>query len=358
MTPKEIKEIINKYDKQNLTIGTIGSHSALNILKGAKEHDFNTLCICQEDRKITYDRFDVADEIIVVDEYSDMLSKTTQQELRQKNTILIPHGSFNAYLGDKVFDINVPLFGNRELLAWETDREKQHKWLKQAGIKLPKVIENPSKIENTVIAKFPGAKGGKGYFIANSEQSFKRKLQEMKQKGHITEEDIENVHIQEYIIGVNAYPQYFRSIVRNEVEMLGMDRRYESTVDSIGKIPAKEQLEIEVDPTYTVVGNIPVTARESLLPEILRMGDNVVEKSNEIATPGIVGPFCLETVFTENLDIYTFEISARIVAGSNVGIGTSPYAYLKYNENMYMGKRIAQEIKEASQKNLLNKITS
>jgi 5-formaminoimidazole-4-carboxamide-1-(beta)-D-ribofuranosyl 5'-monophosphate synthetase len=35
------------------------------------------------------------------------------------------------------------------------------------------------------------------------------------------------------------------------------------------------------------------------------------------------------------------------VAGTNVGIGTSPYAYLRYGENMYMGRRIAVELKEA-----------
>ena len=46
-------------------------------------------------------------------------------------------------------------------------------------------------------------------------------------------------------------------------------------------------------------------------------------------------------MITDDLKIFTFEISARIVAGTNVGIGTSPYAYLKYGENMYMGRRIA-----------------
>jgi len=73
----------------------------------------------------------------------------------------------------------------------------------------------------------------------------------------------------------------------------------------------------------------------------------VVEASVEIAPPGIIGPFCLETVVTDDLKIYTFEISARIVAGTNVGIGISPYAYLKYGEIMWMGKRIAREIKQA-----------
>ena len=353
-----IQEVIDQYNPEEITIGTIGSHSALNILTGAQEKGFKTICICRKDRKIAYERYDVADELILVDEYSEMLKKENQEKLRNQNTVLIPHGSFNAYLGDKVFDINVPIFGNRELLAWETDREKQHKWLDKAGIKLPKIIDSPSNIDRPVIAKFPGAKGGKGYFIANSEESFHKKLSQMKKKGHITDEEARDVHIQEYIIGVNAYPQYFRSIVNNEVEMLGMDRRYESTVDSIGKIPAKEQLDIEVDPTYTVVGNIPVTARESLIPKILRMGDNVVGTSRDIAEPGIVGPFCLETVFTENLEIYTFEISARIVAGSNVGIANSPYSYLKHGENMYMGKRIAQEIKQAANQNILDKIIS
>jgi len=124
-----------------------------------------------------------------------------------------------------------------------------------------------------------------------------------------------------------------------------MDKRYESTVDIIGRIPASDQLQIEFDPTYTIVGNIPLTLRESLLPDILRMGDEVVRVSKEIAAPGIIGPFCLETIITDKTEIYTFEISARIVAGSNVGIGTSPYAYLRYGEGMYMGRRIAREIK-------------
>ncbi|HKM60396.1 MAG TPA: DUF1297 domain-containing protein, partial [Candidatus Bathyarchaeia archaeon] len=31
----------------------------------------------------------------------------------------------------------------------------------------------------------------------------------------------------------------------------------------------------------------------------------------------------------------------------------SPYAYLKYGENMYMGRRIAVEIKEANAQNRL-----
>ena len=77
------------------------------------------------------------------------------------------------------------------------------------------------------------------------------------------------------------------------------------------------------------------------------MGDNVVKVSEEIAPPGIVGPFCLETIVNDVPEVFAFEISARIVAGTNVGIGTSPYSYLMYGEGVYMGRRIAREIKNA-----------
>jgi len=355
---QEINEILDMYQKRKITIGTLGSHSALNILKGAKDEGFRTMCICREGDEIVYKKFPLADEIILVKDYCDILDDGIQKRLRQANVILIPHGSFNAYVGtDKMMDeLYVPLFGNRELLHWETDREKQRKWLQMAGLTLPRTFKDPNKIKELTIVKFPGAKGGKGYFLANSPESFNRKAKAMIKRGHLGEEDLENIHLQEYIIGVNVYPVYFRSILKNEVELLGMDKRYESSIDSLGKIPASEQLQIDLNPTYTIVANIPMTLRESLLPEILRMGDDVARVSEEIAQPGIIGPFCLETVITDNLRIFTFEISARIVAGSNVGIGTSPYTYLNYNEGMYMGKRIAREIKFGIGKKQLEKI--
>ncbi|MCL4429765.1 MAG: DUF1297 domain-containing protein, partial [Chloroflexi bacterium] len=96
-------------------------------------------------------------------------------------------------------------------------------------------------------------------------------------------EDIDKIHLQEYALGVNVYPSYFSSILNDDVELLAMDRRYESAVDSIGKIPAQEQLEIDVIPTYTVVGNFPIVLRESLLPEVMRMGEKVHKKARELA---------------------------------------------------------------------------
>ena len=354
----EIESLIERYDINRISIGTLGSHSALNIFKGAKEEGFRTVCVCTRDREIVYRRFPVVDEFIFVDRFSELLDEKVQERLRELNTILVPHGSFNAYISmeDMLSRLYVPMFGNRRLLSWEISRDRQREWLLKAGLNLPRVYSSPDEIDGLAIAKLPGARGGMGYFLADSPKSFYEKAEKMVRNGYLSREDIKNIQLQEYVLGVTAYFQYFRSIIKDEVELLGMDRRYESAVDALGRIPARDQIQIDLNPTYTVVGNIPLTLRESMLPEVLRMGDRVAKVAEEIAPPGIIGPFCLEAIITDTGRIYAFEISARIVAGSNVGIGTSPYAYLKYGSGMYMGRRIALEIKLGIEKGMLGKI--
>lgn len=349
ITIDETGKMLEKYDLKKLAVGTLGSHSSLNIFKGAKEEGFRTVCICKENDAIMYEKYPLVDDLITVKDFTELLNERLQEKLRRLNVVLIPHGSFTAYLNTEQLtnSLLVPMFGNRQLLKWEADRKSQEDWLRKAGLRLPATFNTPEDIDRLVIAKLPGAKGGRGYFLANSPKTFHKKFSELVKRGLLKETDLFDIHLQEYALGVNVYPSYFSSILNRDVELLAMDRRYESAVDGIGRIPAGEQLEIDVNPTYTVVGNFPIVLRESLLPEIMRMGENVQKKARELAPPGIIGPFCLETVVTDDLKIYTFEISARIVAGTNVGIGTSPYAYLKYGENMYMGRRIARELKEA-----------
>ncbi len=358
ITSKETGEMLEKYDLAKLAVGTLGSHSALNIFKGAKEEGFRTVCVCTEENAILYKKFPLVDEMIIVKDFTALLSKELQAKLRRLNVVLIPHGSFTAYLSTEQLtsSLYVPMFGNRQLLHWEANRKEQEEWLRKAGLRLPATFKTPDDIDRLIIAKLPGAKGGRGYFLANSPASFRKKFNEMVRRGLLREDDVGKIHLQEYALGVNVYPSYFSSIIKDDVELLAVDRRYESAVDAIGKIPASEQLEIDVNPTYTIVGNFPIVLRESLLPELLRMGDNVHKKARELAPPGIIGPFCLETVITDDLRIYTFEISARIVAGTNVGIGTSPYAYLKYGADMYMGRRIALELKEAREQGKLQEV--
>lgn len=356
----DMSGILDRYDRKKIAIGTLGSHTALNIFKGAKEEGFRTVCVCREKDAITYEKFGVADEMLIVHDFSELMSERIQEKLRQLNVILIPHGSFTSFLStdDLTGGIRVPMFGNRDLLRLEADRKEQREWLRMAGLRLPGTIRSPEEIDKLVIAKLPGAKGGRGYFLAASPEGFHRKFSDMVRRGLLKEDDKDKIHLQEYLMGVNVYPSYFSSIIKNDVEFFSIDKRYESAVDAIGRVPAGEQLEIHANPTYTVVGNLPIVVRESLLPELIRMGDKVHETARKLAPPGIIGPFCLETVITDDLNIHTFEISARIVAGTNTGIGTSPYAYLKYGENMYMGRRIALEIREALEQGRLHEVVT
>jgi 5-formaminoimidazole-4-carboxamide-1-(beta)-D-ribofuranosyl 5'-monophosphate synthetase len=136
-----------------------------------------------------------------------------------------------------------------------------------------------------------------------------------------------------------------------------MDRRVESNADEIFRLGSpRELIEAGIRPTYVVTGNVPLVARESLLPLIFSLGERVVEGSLGLFG-GMIGAFCLETVFTDELEIKVFEISARIVAGTNLYISGSPYADL-IQENLSTGRRIAQEIKEAARTNQLDKIIS
>src|SRR5919199_4780327 len=92
--------VTNQYDLNNITIGALGSHSALEIMDGAKDENMKTVCICQKGREIPYQRFKrLADEIILLDKFSDILCIENQNKLRQLNTIIVTHRALTAYLG-------------------------------------------------------------------------------------------------------------------------------------------------------------------------------------------------------------------------------------------------------------------
>ncbi len=333
----------------NYTISTIGSHSALQILRGAKDEGFRTIVICKKDSEKVYRLFGVADRIIPVDDYGEIF--TIEDELVREKAILIPHASFISYQGcEAVEKLRVPYYGNKKILKWESDRNLERQWLAAAGLKTPKIFANPRDIDRPVIVKFHGARGGKGYFIAKDERDFREKIAGNEKSAFV---------IQEYIMGVPLYVHYFYSPLGDELEIMGFDKRYESNVDSLGRISARDQMALQkIDPSYLIVGNIPIVVRESYLPELLTMGMRVIEESMKVAPPGLFGPFCLETILTPEGDVYVFEISARIVAGTNPYIHGSPYTWLKYNEPMSTGRRIAREIKIAIARGETSKILS
>lgn len=325
-------------DFKKYKIATLGSHSALQILKGAKDEGFETICICEKGKEKPYVSYRVADKIIEVDSFKNFFE--IEDQLVKENAIIIPHGSFVSYLGVKnVKNIKVMHYGTKGILEWEGDREKQRRWLLNAGLKLPMIFERPEDIDRPVIIKFHGAKGGMGYFIANNPDEFYERLREY----GTTDKYV----IQEYIVGVPIYTHFFYSRLTGELEIMSFDKRYESNADSIGRIAAKDQIDVNIRTSYTITGNLPLVVRESLLPQLFEMGENVVKASQQLTPGGLFGPFCLEAILDPDLQFYVFEISARIVAGTNPFVNGSPYSWLRYNEPMSTGRRLARDIKEA-----------
>jgi len=353
---QEILDVLNGYDKENITIATLGSHTSLHILKGAKKEGFKTAVVCEKGREVPYKRFKVADEYIIVDKFSDIVNDDVQEQLRAMNSIVVPHGSFVAYAGlDRIEDdFNVPMFGNRDILRWESERDLERKLMIESNIRIPRKFADPSEIDRTVMIKFPGARGGRGYFVASTPEEFHQKIESMLKREWIGEEDVENAHIEEYVSGCNYCIHYFYSALNDEVELMGMDSRYESNIDGLTRIPAKDQLDVALDPSYVITGNHPVVMRESLLSQVFEIGDNLVEGAKKLVAPGMSGPFCMQSLCTDDLEIVVFEMSARIDGGTNTFMDSSPYSYLLFGENMSMGRRIAREIKNGIESDRLD----
>lgn len=361
---KEIDKTLSEYDKNQITIATICSHSALQIFHGAKKEGFKTLGITKKERKTVYDSFPEGkpDKYIIVDTFADTLDDEVQKELIDTNSIIIAHGSFVEYIGPKNLEdkFYVPMFGNRKTLEWEGDRKKQREWLQKAGIALPKEYNSIPENGKKFFVKLSGAKGGRGFFLASSNEELKRKLKERVRKIIITKQDAAETTIQEFLPGVRYYNHYFYSLFEGKgpdmkegrVELLSMDKRIEPIDESYRALPEIPEEFLD----YTVTGNQPIIVRESFLPAVIKMGINTVKASKRLFPPGMQGAFCLETIYCPDRGFTVFEISARIVAGTNLFPHGSPYSCYLFNEPMSTGRRIAREIKRAIEERQLEKI--
>ncbi|MGI0064299.1 MAG: DUF1297 domain-containing protein [Nitrosopumilaceae archaeon] len=338
-------------------IATLGSHCALQVLKGAKDEGLKSILICEKKREKLYRRFGFIDELILVDSFLEILEQKCNSVLEKNNAILIPHGTLVAQMSsNQIESLKAPVFGNKWILRWESDRKLKEKLMHEANLNVPRSISNPKEINKLVIAKRYGAAGGKGYFLTTSESDYNKKRDNLIAQGIIKGDN--DLYLQEYHSGVLAYLQYFYSPLKKELEFFGVDKRHESDIDGLARIPSKQQMEIEDVPSFNVIANSPLVLRESLLDEVYSMGERFVEASRKLVSPGMNGPFCIEGVYDADAKFHTFEFSARIVAGTNMFMEGSPYSTLLYDEPMSMGRRIAREIKNAESSKQIEKIVT
>ncbi len=336
------------------TVATLCSHSSLQIFHGARAEQLPTLGLSVGPPPRFYDAFPLArpDRFLSVPKVAELSG--TVPALREAGAVLIPHGSFVEYLGPEAFTkLDVPVFGNRAVLGWESDRRKERDWLESAGVSMPNRYESASEVDGPVIVKYYGAKGGKGFFLAKNREA----LADFRPTGPYV--------IQEYVLGTRYYMHFFYSplsdrgyrVGHGSLELLGMDRRDEANIDELYKLGAQEELlKAGIRPTFVVTGNVPVILRESLLGKAFDVGARIIERSIELFG-GMVGPFCVEGIMTEELEFKVFEISTRIVAGTNLFISGSPYSDL-VAPGLSTGRRIAQELKRAQSEGRLAEVLS
>jgi 5-formaminoimidazole-4-carboxamide-1-(beta)-D-ribofuranosyl 5'-monophosphate synthetase len=362
---QQVTNIVNQYDLENITIGTIGSHSALDIMDGAKDENIRTLCICQKGRELPYQRFKrLTDEIILLDRFSDIMSSENQKKLQQLNTIMVTHRALTAYLGYDNIENNleIPIFGNRLLLRAEERNtiRNQYYLLEKANIRHPRIYKNPSEIDGPALVKVQEAKRKleRAFFIVSSYEDYKRKAKLKVEQGLINEEDLNSAVIEEYIVGTYFNFNFFHSPLTGETEFLGIERRLQTNLhDFTTSLTARQQLEIDIEIQNIEVGHTPASIRESLLEKVFEIGDKFTAIVKGEYPPGIIGPISLQSIVTLDLNLVVYDVSLR-VPGNPIMATTSPYSKYYYGHTIGVGRRIAMEVKNATTQEKLIEIAT
>ena len=376
MIPRRtVLDAIERFDTRALTIGALGSHSALDVADGAADEGFRTLVVAQKGRERTYERYFRArrdkegrrtrgfiDECFVLAKFGDVLQDATQERLIGLSTIWVPNRSFAVYCGiDNVEDKwRLPVLGNRAMLRTEERTEQRdYYWLlEKAGLPFPERIADPRDIQELAIVKLHHAKKKleRGFFTAASYAEYREKADELLRSGVIDQESLDKARIERYIIGPVFNFNFFHSpLARHSgdepIELLGVDWRFESSLDGHVRIPAVQQLALQGKqrvPEMNVVGHNTATVRESLLEDAFALAEKFVKAAAEHYAPGVIGPFCLQTCVDKDLKFHIYDVAPRIGGGTNVHVGVGhPYGNALWRQPTSTGRRIAMEVKRA-----------
>ncbi len=380
---KEIIGVLSEYNLSETTIGVLASHSALDVCDGAVEEGFRTYAVGERGREKTYTEYfkamrkngklirGIIDGADVYAKFNEILKPENQKKLRDKNTIFIPNRSFTSYCSiDEIEDdFKVPMFGSRNLLrSEERGIERDYYWLlEKAGLPYPERIEKPEDIDSLVMVKLPHAvkKLERGFFTASSYNEFKQKSEAFLRQGVITREDLKDARIERYIIGPVFNLDMFYSPIEDEmsrVELLGIDWRFETSLDGHVRLPAPQQMSLnekQLTPEYTLCGHNSATLRESLLEGVFELAEKYVKATQKYYKPGIIGPFCLQTCVDKDLNFYVYDVAPRIGGGTNVHVSVGhPYGNTLWRKQMSTGRRMAMEIRRAIEQDRVEEIVT
>ena len=364
---------LERYDLGAAKIGVLASHSALDTCEGAVTEGFRTVAVCQKGRDATFSRYfrsqraddgtlvrGVVDDTIMLDKFNQILQPEIQQDIMSRNALFVPNRSFTSYCPIEAVedDFAVPMVGSRNLLrSEERGGDRDYYWLlEQAGMPYPKKVERPEDIDGLTIIKVHHKvkKLERGFFTAKDYDQFVQKSQELIAQDVLEPNFLESARMEQYIIGPVFNLDFFYNPLEEKgerVELLGIDWRFESSLDGYVRLPAKQQVELEEDgiiPEYTVCGHNSATMRESLLDKAFELAEKYVAATKKFYDPGIIGPFCLQTCVDKDLKFHIYDVAPRIGGGTNVHMSVGhPYGNTLWRTNMSSGRRLAKMVREA-----------
>lgn len=347
------------------SIACIASHSALDVFDGAKDEGLRTIAICRRGRERIYRAVsETVDSCVVLESYRSLIEADVQRTLSNEGAVIVPNRSMAVYVGYDEIEkaLSVPVYGNKFLLRWEerTGAKNYYRLLSEAGIRYPRTYSIDSA-EGPVILKVQeaGRPQERAFITAADREDLEAKIEEMKRGGIVDEEALSGAVVEELVLGAHFNINYFQSITRKRLEIVSVDRRIQSDLDGLLRLPARDQLGLRLSPRMIEVGHLPATLRESLLEEAYAMGERFVEATRRLEPPGIIGPFTLQTLVTPDLKLVVYDVATRIGGGTNAQMGLGgQYSKLFLRKAVSMGRRICIEIREASELGMLDGITT
>ena len=232
-------------------------------------------------------------------------------------------------------------------------------------MRFAKKVEKPEDIDGLTIVQVHHKvkKLERGFFTAKDYDQYVEKSQELIRQGVLDEDFEKHARMEQYIIGPVFNLDFFYDPLEEKgekVELLGIDWRFESSLDGYVRLPAKQQVELEQDgiiPEYTVCGHNSATLRESLLDKAFEMAEKYVKATQQYYKPGIIGPFCLQTCVDKDLNFYIYDVAPRIGGGTNVHMSVGhPYGNTLWRTNMSTGRRLSMEVRKAIEQERLEEI--
>lgn len=367
MSTEYVARALAAYDRSQLALCSIGSHSALEVAYGARAAGLRNLVVTAKGREQTYARhFAVhatpvprgcVDAVLELGAFTEILRDDVQQELLRRNALFVPNRSFEVYLRQKhSYDeieerMLVPFFGNRRLLRAEEREERgrvnQYELLQRAGIRHPHQFASPAEIDRLVMVKAPHARVSfeRAFFLAASPGEYRRVSGRLIDDHVLTAEALATAIIEEYALGPSVNLNFFYSPLLRELELCGTDTRRQTNLEGFRSLPPSAFEAVrDIAMSLEEAGHVAVTILESMLEPAFEMGERFVAAAREMSPPGVIGPFALQCVIAAGppKELICYDVSLRIPGSP--GTRFTPYSAYRWGRDVSVGERIAMEV--------------